>query len=42
MYIKAIVGYLMWPAMIIVSYYLVKVGLRYFEKNRIQKEGEEE
>jgi len=32
MYIGAIIGYLSWPFMIVVSYYAVRWALRYFEK----------
>ncbi len=42
MYIKAIIGYMMWPAMILVTYWMVRVALRYFEKHRAQEEGEGE
>ena len=32
MYIGAIIGYLSWPFMILVSYLAVRWALRYFEK----------
>jgi len=32
MYIGAIIGYLSWPFMILVSYLAVRSALRYFEK----------
>jgi len=32
MYIGAIIGYLSWPFMILVSYLAVRRALRYFEK----------
>ena len=32
MYIGAILGYLSWPFMIVLSYYAVRWALRYFEK----------
>jgi hypothetical protein len=40
MYIGAIIGYLSWPFMILVSYLAVRWALRYFEK-RAASGGEE-
>lgn len=40
MYIGAIIGYLSWPFMILVSYLAVLRALRYFEK-QLAKEGKE-
>jgi len=34
MYIGAIIGYLSWPFMILVSYLAVRRALKYFEKQR--------
>jgi len=34
MYIGAILGYLSWPFMIVVSYLAVRWALRFFEKRR--------
>jgi len=34
MYIKQIIAYLLWPALIWVSWLLVKYFLRIYEKNR--------
>jgi hypothetical protein len=31
-YLSAILTYLIWPAFIIVSWFAVKAGLRYYEK----------
>ena len=42
MYIREIIGYLMWPAMIVLSYWLVRVALRRFEKVRAASEASEE
>lgn len=39
MYIGAIIGYLSWPFMILVSYWAVRRALRYFEK-RVAEESE--
>jgi len=39
MYIGAILGYLSWPFMILVSYIAVRRALRYFEK-RLAEEAE--
>ncbi len=36
MYIGAIIGYLSWPFMILVSYLAVRWALKYFEKQRQQ------
>ncbi len=33
MYLYGILNYLIWPAFIIVSWYAVKAGLKYYEKN---------
>lgn len=33
MYIKEILWLISWPALIIVSYYLIKLALRKFKKN---------
>jgi hypothetical protein len=38
MYIGAIIGYLAWPFMIMVSYLAVRRALKYFEK-RVASEG---
>jgi hypothetical protein len=40
MYIGAIIGYLSWPFIILVSYLAVRLALKYFEK-RAAAEGEE-
>ncbi len=40
MYIGAIIGYLSWPFMIIVSYQAVRYALKYFHK-QLEKEGEQ-
>jgi hypothetical protein len=40
MYLGAIIGYLSWPIMIILSYQAVRLALRYFEKNA--SEGQDE
>ncbi len=32
MYISGILNYLIWPAFIIVSWFAVKAGLKYYEK----------
>ena len=40
MYIGAIIGYLSWPIMIILSYQAVRLALRYFEK-KAREAGEE-
>lgn len=39
MYIGAIIGYLSWPVMILLSYLAVRWALRYFEK-RASEEAE--
>lgn len=38
MYIREIIAYLMWPAMIVLSYWLVRVALRRFDKVRARTE----
>lgn len=40
MYIGAIIGYLSWPFIILVSYLAVRRALRYFEK-QVASDGEE-
>jgi hypothetical protein len=32
MYISGILDYLLWPAFIIVSWFVIKAGLNYYEK----------
>lgn len=32
MYLSSILGYLMWPVIILISYWFVRVALRRFEK----------
>jgi len=39
MYIGAILGYLSWPFMILVSFWAVRRALKYFEK-KVAKEAE--
>jgi hypothetical protein len=34
MYIGALVMYLTWPLLIVVSYFLIRITLKRFEKNR--------
>ena len=41
MYIGAIIGYLSWPFMIVVSYLAVRWALRVFEKRRAAQSNEE-
>lgn len=33
MYITQILQYLIWPAFILVSWYVIRAGLAYYEKN---------
>jgi len=40
MYIGAIIGYLSWPFMILVSYQAIRYALRYFHK-QVAREGEQ-
>jgi hypothetical protein len=40
MYLEAIIGYLSWPIMIILSYQAVRLALRYFEK-QAARDGQE-
>jgi hypothetical protein len=39
MYIGAIIGYLSWPFMILVSYQAVRLALKYFER-KAEADGE--
>lgn len=39
MYISGIIGYLMWPVIILVSYWMVRWAVRKFEK-KVEKENQ--
>jgi hypothetical protein len=41
MYITGILQYLIWPAFIIVSWFIIKAGVNYYEKRFPVKEEEE-
>jgi hypothetical protein len=41
MYITGILQYLIWPAFIVVSWFLIKAGLSYYEKRFPVKEEED-
>ncbi|MBS1231372.1 MAG: hypothetical protein H6R35_210 [Bacteroidetes bacterium] len=41
MYIKGIIDYLIWPAFIIVCWFIIKAGLTYYEKRFPAKDEEQ-
>ena len=40
MYISSIIGYLTWPALIILSYYMILWALKKFDRKLAEDEGE--
>ena len=41
MYIREILGYLSWPFMIAVSYFLVRWALNYYDRRHVEGAGNE-
>lgn len=39
MYIESIIGYLMWPVIILFSYWMVRVALKRFERRYAEDQG---
>jgi|GEM_PF-806409 len=39
MYIESIIGYLMWPVIILISYRMVRIALKRFERRYAEDQG---